>query len=261
MLPFTIDNILKPKTSQLTLRNREESEENLEYVSHKKLEKLKTSYQNSLEKSKVSGPKSVSQHAEEKSVNSYKSKSTKKRCVFRGPGSSNDKLSSEIYNAQLNPFKTTYDDDYVIGNPNRKSLSLKAKIQQKLQNSNEILQKKLSFVNIKKSLPHVNVSNFIEYKNKTVEKETKKLVPTTEREIVQTQNADDFYKGTDENYVTQVEENSVSPQADCFMPDWSSISENHWQDLLNSDIFKNFNINPITLIENNPEYFSHLLGL
>ena len=47
---------------------------------------------------------------------------------------------------------------------------------------------------------------------------------------------------------------------ECFTTDWSAVSETHWQNLLNSEVFKNYNINPITLIDNNPEYFSHLLG-
>ena len=262
MIPITIDSILKPKSSQVMIRNREESEENLEYVSHKKLEKLKTSYQKTLEKS-ASGQKSVSQHAEDKSIVSKNS--NKKKTAFKGVDYSNERTPQQI------PFS---DEIHPSSRQSKRSQGLKAKIQEKLQNSNEVLHKKLAFRVIKKSLP--NISSYVDYnpsdyKSKTAEKEPQKSTQISETprkdfiRTVPTQHADDVYRNTtDDNFMNNLnrrtEDNFQSSQPECFVPDWNSVSETHWQDLLNSDIFKNYNINPIVLIENNPDYFSHLLG-
>ena len=260
MIPTTINSILKPKTSQVMIRNREESEENLEYVSRKKLEKIKTSYQNSLEKSKA-GSKSVSHHAEERSLGSRHT--NQKKTAFQGFDGYNDR------NAQQKiPFS---EEMQPVSRQSKKTQGLKAKIQEKLQNSNEVLHKKLAFRVIKKSLP--NISSFVDYnpsenKSKIADKELQRSVqinetPRKDFRTVPTQNADEFYRGVpDDNFASRkTEDNFQSSQPECFVPDWSSVSENHWQDLLNSDIFRNYNINPIVLIENNPDYFSHLLGL
>lgn len=263
MIPITIDSILKPKSSQVRIRNREESEENLEYVSHKKLEKLKTSYQKSLEKSNP-GPKSVSQHADDKSIGSKIN--NKKKAAFKG---------ADYYSSEKTPQQIPFSEEiHPSSRQSKRSQGLKAKIQEKLQNSNEVLHKKLAFRVIKKSLP--NISSYVDYtpsdhKSKTAEKEPQKSTQISETprkdfyRTVPTQHADEVYRNTtDDNFMNnpnrRTEDNFQSSQPECFVPDWSSISETHWQDLLNSDIFKNYNINPIVLIENNPDYFSHLLG-
>lgn len=278
MIPNSIDHILKPKSSQLMLQNREVSEENLEYVSRKKLEKLKASYQNSLNKCKTPAPKSLSQHFDDKS--NYSLKTVKKRNVFRGPGSSHDKLSGEIYSSRLNPYKTTYDDDYNLCRTQKNNL--KAKIQDKLQNSTEVLQKKLAYVNglKKNSVPNLpNFNNGVTYDNfiqKTAEKRERKnkitfLNETPKNDLYypnekSNNNNENYnnkledYDPNENNYNSDLKENNSQVFPECDTPDWNSISESHWQNLLNSDVFKNYNINPITLIENNPDYFSHLLG-
>lgn len=154
----------------------------------------------------------------------------------------------------------------------KQSLDLKAKIQQKLQNSNNILQKKLAFVTPrdtkKKSLP--SLSNIFNSQGKVWEQDGNRIqnsareTPAKAYSPSKDKPQEEPQKVPDENIQAEFEVNgqqaSLNPQPECFVPDWGSISESHWQDLLNSDVFKSYNINPFTLIENNPDYFSHLLG-
>ena len=271
MLPANLDKVLKPQSSQVTLKNREESEQNLEYVSRKKLEKFKAIYRNSLEKTKSNNVvKSNLQHNDD-NISFASIKSTKPRTIIKDSGQPNDKVSNGILKPYQNPFKTSYEEEYIMGKSRKNSL--KAKIQEKLQNSNNILQKKLALStpnnyynnNFKKnSLP--NLSNQSDTQNKTTEKNIKKIANFNTNETPRRDNItpiiNDVPKIIDENYGVDNEniEADIQNGPECFVPDLSSISETHLQNILNSDVFQNCGINPITLIDNNPDYFSHLLG-
>ena len=40
--------------------------------------------------------------------------------------------------------------------------------------------------------------------------------------------------------------------------EWLSVEEEHLQDVLNSDVFREMGVDPLSLIDENPDYFSHL---
>lgn len=222
-LPVSFQTILKARNTQVVIKNKEISEENLNYISAKKLERLKTSYQNYLEKSRPST--SQQDNIEDKSVRSFK----------------------------INPKNPT---------ETLPSSDLRKRIQRKLEKSNEVLQKQLSNKTTSKKfqlLKNQSMPNLAEMRLQNKAKPNQKVPSNLINSDKKIENYQTTGQVTGPVEGGNLEEENVNQ--DCFVPDWDSVSEAHWQNLLNSDIFKIYNINPIILIENNPDYFSHLLGL
>lgn len=214
MLPISFQTILKARSTQVVLKNTDFSDENLSYISSKKLEKLRTSHGNRV-----------------KNAGFSRNSSCHDTPPIKNPGipvkTAENRRKSNI--SGTFPQKTQ-------GNQ-----GLKDKIQSKLLKSNEILQQKLANSQPKALNKHSSLPSLLENASKIPKKA-----------VSHDKNPDESSKICPEDEQTHSQE--------CFPSDWDAISEAHWQSLLNSEVFKTFNINPITLIENNPDYFSHLLG-
>ena len=67
-----------------------------------------------------------------------------------------------------------------------------------------------------------------------------------------------FSKKNDPNldfYKNEVKGDEGANTKNC---EWASVEEGQLQDVLNSDVFRQMGVDPVSLIEENPDYFSHL---
>lgn len=205
MLPISFQTILKARSTQVVLKNKDLSDENLSYISSKRLERLKTSQGKHVKNATVSR-------------NSSCHETPQPRTPAKNGGIS-AKTAGNRSNSNISA---------TCSQKTQRNQSLRDKIQTKLLKSNEILQQKLANSRGKTIEKHASLPSLLENTSKIPKK-------------------------------TASEDKKIE-EDECFVNNWDAISEAHWQDLLNSEVFKTFNINPITLIENNPDYFSHLLG-